>query len=295
MSQPGGGIIFNILDFVDGGVHICSPCTSFKCHRGDVNLNHVAYDPADPVLLARAIIFGEVVFWDIPTQTCASDVNADGRPMMLADLIYMIRVILNDAIPYPKLGPSTDVATVIVFEDKITVECASAVGGLLFEFDGAVSASLLNADMEVLANQGRVLVWSREGNSLTAGASEILSVAGAELISVTAVDREGRDLATTITHKVAPSTFALHPAYPNPFNPYTNLSFTLPNAVPYSMKIYNVAGQLVRTYDGMGQVGTNVITWDGKDNAGTDVSSGLYFFKLSAGVYNATSKMVLMK
>jgi len=109
------------------------------------------------------------------------------------------------------------------------------------------------------------------------------------------VDREGRDLATTITTKVAPTTFALNPAYPNPFNPNTNLSFTLPTAVSYSMKIYNVAGQLVRSYEGMGNVGLNVITWDGKDNAGNDVASGIYFYKLTAGQHQATRKMVILK
>jgi hypothetical protein len=285
-----------ILNFIDGGVHICSPCTAFKCVRGDINLNHIAYDPADPVLLSRAIIFGEeVVFWELAEQICASDVNADGRGVMLADLIYLIRVIQNDAIPYPKLGPSSDVATLIVSDDRISVECASAIGGLLFVFDGAVTPTLLNTEMELLSHEGRVLVWSRDGNSINAGVSEVLSVTGADLVSVTAVDRESRDLATTITTKVAPSAFALHNAYPNPFNPNTNLSFTLPNATAYRLNIYNVAGQLVRSYDGMGTAGLNVVSWNGKDNAGNDVSSGVYFFKLSAGIYNATSKMVLMK
>jgi hypothetical protein len=283
-----------ILTFIDGGAHICSPCTTFKCTRGDVNLNHIAYDPGDPVLLAHAIVHGEVVFWEIAEQTCASDVNADGRPLMLADLIYMIRVIQGDAIAYPKLGPSSDVANLIVSGDRISVECASPIGGILFEFAGSVTPTLLATNMEVLANEGRVLVWNRDGHSIDAGVSEVLSATG-ELVSATVVDREGRDLATTITAKVAPSSFALHPAYPNPFNPNTNLSFSLPNAIAYNLKIYNVAGQLVRSYEGMGTAGLNVITWDGKDNAGNDVSSGVYFCKLSADTFTATNKMVLMK
>jgi hypothetical protein len=296
MSQEGGGDIDTILTFIDGGVHICSPCTAFKCVRGDINLNHIAYDPADPVLLSRAIIFGEyVVFWDIDVQICASDVNADGRPLMLADLIYMIRVIQNDAIPYPKLGPSSEVANLIVADDRVSVECASPVGGLLFVFDGAVTPTLLATDMELLAHEGRVLVWSRDGNSIDAGVSEILSVTGADLVSVTAVDRESRDLATTITTKVAPLSFALHNSYPNPFNPYTNLSFTLPNATAYRLNIYNVAGQLVRSYEGMGTAGLNVVTWDGKNSAGNDISSGIYFYKLVAGQHSAIKKMIMLK
>jgi hypothetical protein len=286
-----------ILNFVDGGVHICSICTAFVCVRGDVNMDGNAYTTADAVMLARALIFGaENVFTiNLAKQKCATDANADGRTMMLSDLIYLIRVIQHDATPLPKLGPSSDIANVVVSDGRITVECASAIGGLLFEFDGKVNPTLLNTDMELLSKEGKVLVWSSEGNSINAGASEILSVTGAQLVSVIAVDREGRDLATTINAKVTPTTFALHPAYPNPFNPYTNLSFTLPNAVFYSMNIYNVAGQLVKSYEGMGTVGLNVITWDGKNNAGNDVSSGIYFCKFSAGSFSATNKMVMLK
>jgi hypothetical protein len=263
--------------------------------RGDINLNHIAYETADAVLFARYFVFGINVFTDRNAQVCATDINADGRTLMLADLIYLIRVIQRDAVAFPKLGPSSDIANVIVSDGRVTVECASAIGGLLFEFDGKVTPTLLNTDMELLANQGKVLVWSTDGNSINAGASDVITASGAQLVSVTAVDREGRDLATTITTKMVPMTFALHPAYPNPFNPNTNLSFTLPNAVSYSMKIYNVAGQMVKSYEGVGTAGLNVITWDGKDNLGNDVSSGVYFYKLSAGSFTATNKMVMMK
>jgi hypothetical protein len=231
---------------------------------------------------------------DRDEQVCATDINADGRTLMLADLIYLIRVIQRDAVEFPKLGPSSDVVNVIVSDGRITVECASAIGGILFKFDGNVTPTLLNANMELLSNEGNVLVWSSDGHSINAGASQLLT-ASAKPVSVIAVDREGRDLATTITTKLAPSTFALHPAYPNPFNPNTTLSFSLPTAVSYSLNIYNVAGQLVRSYEGMGNVGLNVITWDGKDNAGNNISSGVYFYKLTAGSFTATNKMVMMK
>jgi hypothetical protein len=285
----------NILNFVDGGVHICSPCTAFTCVRGDINYDDVPYSTADAVLFARYFVYGLQVFTiDRDEQVCATDINADGRTLMLADLIYLIRVIQHDAVEFPKLGPSSDVVNLIVSDGGITVECASAIGGILFKFDGTVTPTLLNANMELLSNEGNVLVWSSDGHSINAGASQLLTVSG-ELVSVIAVDREGRDLATTITTKLAPSTFALHPAYPNPFNPNTNLSFSLPTAVSYSMNIYNVAGQLVRSYQGMGNVGLNVITWDGKDNAGNAVSSGIYFYKLIAGSFTATNKMIMLK
>ncbi len=304
---PDGENILTILDFVDGGVSLCGPICMIECVRGDIDLNLIAYETADAVLFARYFVHGVGVFTiDPEAQACATDVNADGRDLMLADLIYLIRVIQRDAITYPplipKLGPSSDLANLIVSDGRISVECASEIGGILFEFDGAVTPTLLNTDMELMAHEGKVLVWSSEGKSIQAGVSDLLTFAGAQhefcalrLVSVTAVDREGRDLATTITTKVAPSGFALYPAYPNPFNPYTNLSFTLPRASVYGLKIYNVAGQLVRSYEGMANAGLNLLTWDGKDNLGEEVASGVYFYKLMAGKHGAIRKMVMLK
>jgi hypothetical protein len=258
-----------------------------------VNMNTVQYEVADAVLFANYFVYGTGVFiHDMDYQICATDVNADGRTLTLSDLVYLIRVILHDAVEQPKLAPSSEVANVIVYNNTITLECAAPVGAMLFEFDGAVTPTML-ANMEMVYNGNKVLVWSREGTSLTT--AEVLSFSGAELVSVSAVDRDSRELKTSMTARVAPTAFALNPAYPNPFNPYTNLSFLLPEATSYSLKIYNVAGQLVRSYEGVGSADLNVITWDGRDNAGTEVASGVYFYKLTAASFSATEKMVMMK
>jgi len=266
--------------------------------RGDINLNHIAYETADAVLFARYFVEGIHVFvLDRDEQVCATDVNADGRTLMLSDLIYLIRVILHDAVEIPKLAPSSEVVNVVVSNNTITTECASAIGAILFEFDGAVVPSLLATNMEMVNKDNKVLVYmnTTNGSSIEA-ATEVLSFAGdAELVSVSAVDRDSRELKTSITAKVAPTAFALHPAYPNPFNPFTNLSFTLPEATSYKLNIYNVAGQMVRSFEGMGVVGLNVVSWDAKDNAGVEVASGVYFCKLTAGSFTATHKMVMMK
>ena len=276
-----------------GGVDIC-PAGPDECKRGDVNFNTLTYEVADAVLFASYFVEGTSVFrYDEAYQICATDVNADGRTLTLSDLVYLIRVVLQDAAAIPKPTPSSEVANVIVSGGTISTECAVPIGAILFEFDGTVSPTLL-ADMEMINRDNKVLVWSCKGKSLST--VEVLSHTGeAELVTVTAVDRDSRELSTSITGRVAPRTFALHPAYPNPFNPFTNLSFNLPEATSYSLKIYNVTGQLVRTYEGAGSVGLNVINWDSKDNAGAEVASGVYFYKLTAGRFSATEKMVMMK
>jgi hypothetical protein len=276
-----------------GGVDVC-PAGPGECKRGDVNYNTLTYEVADAVLFASYFVEGTSVFrYDEAYQICATDVNADGRTLTLSDLVYLIRVILHDAVAIPKLTPSDEVANVIVSGRTISIQCAAPVGAILLEFDAAVNPTLL-ADMEMVNKDNKVLVWSSKGKSFNT--AEVLSFEGdAELATATAVDRDSRELSTNITGKVAPLTFALHPAYPNPFNPFTNLSFTLPEDVNYSLKIYNVTGQLVRTYEGMGSVGLNAINWDSKDNAGVEVASGVYFYKLTAADFSATEKMVMMK
>jgi flagellar hook capping protein FlgD len=84
--------------------------------------------------------------------------------------------------------------------------------------------------------------------------------------------------------------------YPNPFNPVTVISFSLLESSPVDLEIYNSRGELVRSMvDGIMPSGENLITWDGTDDMGTAVSSGIYFYKIKAGSYTSTRKMMLMK
>ncbi len=86
-----------------------------------------------------------------------------------------------------------------------------------------------------------------------------------------------------------------HP-FPNPFNPSTVISYQLPVNSQVSLKIYNLLGQEVRTLvNGYETAGTKQITWDGKDNHGNTVSSGVYIYRLQAGKYCQTRKCLLIK
>lgn len=84
--------------------------------------------------------------------------------------------------------------------------------------------------------------------------------------------------------------------YPNPFNPATTISFHLPGAAKVSLKIYNLLGQEVRTLtDQQLQAGTHGVAWDGRDNSGNPVSSGVYFYRLTADGFSTVGKMVFMR
>ncbi|HNT52497.1 MAG TPA: FlgD immunoglobulin-like domain containing protein, partial [Candidatus Syntrophosphaera sp.] len=84
--------------------------------------------------------------------------------------------------------------------------------------------------------------------------------------------------------------------YPNPFNPSTTISFSVKEALPVSIGIYNLKGQLVRTLVNEDKAaGSHSVSWDGRDDNGSPVSSGVYFYKMHAGKYSSTKKMILMK
>ena len=84
--------------------------------------------------------------------------------------------------------------------------------------------------------------------------------------------------------------------YPNPFNPTTTINFGLKEAGDVTIMVYNIKGEKVRTLiDGQLEAKYHSIVWDGKDNTGRNVSSGVYFYKMKAEKYSSTKKMILMK
>jgi hypothetical protein len=84
--------------------------------------------------------------------------------------------------------------------------------------------------------------------------------------------------------------------YPNPFNPQTTIAFTIKDRGAVTLKVYNVNGELVRTLANESRAaGTYNLTWDGHNDAGQSVSSGVYFYKLVTNNFSQTKKMVLLK
>ena len=83
--------------------------------------------------------------------------------------------------------------------------------------------------------------------------------------------------------------------YPNPFNPETNISFSLTakDAKNAKIEIFNIKGQKIRQYSIFNLQSS--IVWNGTDDTGKDVSSGVYFYRLNSGRYTSTKKMILMK
>jgi hypothetical protein len=92
-----------------------------------------------------------------------------------------------------------------------------------------------------------------------------------------------------------PGTFAVS-NYPNPFNPSTSITFTLPAPGRTSLIIYDITGRKVRELvSGQMPAGVHTVVWDGKDERGTAVSSGVYISRLTAGKFATAGKLLLVR
>jgi len=93
-----------------------------------------------------------------------------------------------------------------------------------------------------------------------------------------------------------PNGYQLYQNHPNPFNPTTEISFALPQAVNVRLEIYNLSGQLVRTLvSGQLPAGVHRVTWNATDGNGIRVASGMYLYVLKAGQHMDKKKLLLMK
>lgn len=107
-----------------------------------------------------------------------------------------------------------------------------------------------------------------------------------------------------VTHTVAnpptetipeiPVTTIIHSVFPNPFNPQTTILYSVAKPSPVTMRIFNIRGQLVTTYDaGFKGTGSYTITWDGRDDQGAVCPSGVYIVRITAGDATCQAKAVL--
>ncbi len=174
---------------------------------------------------------------------------------------------------------------------------------------GVTAGQLLDDqdEMTFLKNIGDALDISvavmGQGNGFT-GTGDLLFVDSALPIAITdlTVEVRGHDntkIQTNLDETVAdvpPRVFFLKNAYPNPFNPMTKIAFSLPEAQDVRLDIYSVDGAKVATLINETRgAGLHEVIWNGRNDAGQMVASGMYFYRIEAGPYSQVRKMTLMK
>ena len=155
----------------------------------------------------------------------------------------------------------------------------------------AEKVNILNVNFESTDHEGSFSFIDLEFSALTAAHTFNDLLAGLMIEDEKVAVRE------------LPTSFALEQNYPNPFNPITTIHFTLPDARRNTqdtrhttLKIFNLLGQEVTVLlDEEKEPGYYTVTWDGRNEDGNNVPSGVYFYRLEAGAFVQTKRMLLLR
>ena len=282
------------VDFINGGIDIV--CPDSIDDRGDVNLNGISYEIADAVTFTEYFIYGLSAFTvNVEGQRAASDINADGITLTVADLAYLIRVIIGDALPLAKPLPSEGFSAGLDLRaGEIAVNRTDApISVMRYTFEGEVHPSLAEG-LEHLQMKyhydgiaTRVIVCNMEDKRYIHEGAVLVVDGDYDLKEAEFASADGQMMRVDINQ--LPTAFSLRQNYPNPFNPTTIIQFALPQATDWTLTVYNVLGREVEQWKGH-DAGTVTIDWNASGFA-----SGVYFYRLKTSEYSNSKTMILLK
>jgi hypothetical protein len=279
---------------------------------GDVTGNGtIAADDASEIL---KYVVGLVTF--TPQQMYAADVNNDTMVGAL-DAAWILYYVVNGTWPTAKMSAAMGAVEIGQLQKEaegylLPINLGQTTGVLSVYAELDVDANVEVLGITARAPQGWISASKIENGKVTIAMAglEPLKDGSIAYLSLRIINKEanatifgnanlndGYSAAlNSVTVREIPTEFALSQNYPNPFNPTTSIKFAIPENANVQLNVYNMLGQKVRTImDGMQDAGYYTVNWDGTNDLGSKVSSGIYIYRISAGKYNATMKMNLLK
>lgn len=219
-------------------------------------------------------------------QSALADMNGDNF-INVQDIVMIVDIILGNVLAR---GSIVEEATFYYGNDIVSYKSDGNIAGIQFEVRGEyeIVDNYLPEGWELTSDETTILLFSMDGSTLED--NNLFSYEGVLwLESIIVADWYGSDVVSSSI--VLPKEFALSPAYPNPFNPTTTLSFALPVSNTVMISIYNLQGREVATLvNTTMDAGYHTVTWDANS-----YSSGVYFVHMIAGEYVNTQKLMLVK
>ena len=279
--RPCGGMLASAHH--DEIIHVWDVSTgkvlhTFEGHTDDIV--SIAFS-SDGRTLASVSRHGTVLRWNISRIPClprrlAADVNDDGVVSIL-DLVAVAAAF----------GETGETPADVNGDGSVSILDLVAVAAAFGETTAsAPSASVLSRDRELAPTRTEVERWLKQAQRLDLS---------------DATSQRGIHFLERLLLMLTPKETALLTNYPNPFNPETWIPYQLAKPTEVTLHIYAVDGTLVRTLSlghkpvGIYQSRSRAAYWDGKNEVGEPVSSGIYFYTLTAGDFTATRKMLIRK
>ena len=256
-----------------------------------------------------------------------SDVNMDDE-LNIADVVMVVDIITGSSTSR-SLGSSSSASLELKpngSELILNISYDSGLKGLEFDIEydpeivdlGLPYLSLLqdnvvSASKEIVDGLIRVIFVDIEGDFILPDKNDnILKIpfnfSGDELdesivninnIVVSGPEGNIASTSSTVTSaaiKLVPGVFALHQNYPNPFNPITEIRFDIPEVSNVNISVFNLMGQKVKTLTNEKILpGYHIVKWNGTNDMGVPVSTGMYFYTIQTNTHNAMRKMLFLK
>jgi hypothetical protein len=282
---------------------------------------------------AAALVNYVFVPGTIPCRPEALDANCDGD-VDIADPVWLIRVVFGNEQPCPDSHPLAKETgrsiTLAVKQDSQPPESGcdlyvtTPVPLSALDLRISLPADLIRTCSLSSDFAGWTMQWRAEGDSaielgmvdlsgtspISEGLTRVVTMKShvplpdrvVQQISGIAVDNNGAKYDIRISPNVAasvplvPTEFSLSQNFPNPFNPVTSIRYSMPHAGAVELAVFNITGQRVRTLiSGQAAAGSYVVIWDGRDDNGNVVASGVYLYRLSARDFTTSRKMIMLK
>ena len=290
--DDGGAVIMTLASFISGyeigGRFITGGYSPFTIGTGPSgSAVSGAFDADHPIMAGVGIVFGDLLGVTTLTPGARSVADwGDGRPFIATqkqERVVGMNVLLIDGgywvgdvplVLHNALRWVTGVRWLRATPERGVVPANRSV------------RVALKFDARDLAGGNHSAVLRITHNDPLAG----------DIVIPVALDVDSTVTVTGVGALPVPVRYALDPNRPNPFNPATTIGYDLPEVMKSRLVIYDVNGVQVRELvDAKQPAGHHTITWDGKSDAGAPVASGVYFYRLKAGAFVETRKMVLLK
>jgi hypothetical protein len=276
---------------------------------GDINLNSVSYEIGDVILFGNYLV-NPVQYPLDAVQLVNTNVNGDNFVATVADYVTLVNIIAAGGPSAAPDNPDLNAKVLLTHEPvaaSVTYISDFEVGGIVGRFEVAdtsrpVQIENLQPQMEMLSarvgNELRVVWHSPRGARLPQGDQLLARISGNTDVKVKDVEigsAAGEVTHAGVEHRL-PTGFTLAQNYPNPFNPETRIDFSLAAQGNAELTIFNVLGHAIKKIEYRNlPAGSHSVVWDGRNESGSKVASGIYFYRLSTAAGALTRKMTLVK
>ena len=272
----GGETIWGCTDSLSFNYNNIADDDDGSCiYYGDINTDG-SIDVVDVIALVG---FALGMIEPTPEQTLLGDVYPDGI-INIYDIVSVISIIMSESLLDTR--PLTDV-TLIQEHKSLQFSKTGSIAGIHIEYEGEFESTLEGWMIE--KNENTILMVSIDGSDLNK-----LNYSGdLKIKSCSVVDWELNKIEVEIT--VIPDQFSLKPANPNPFNPVTTINYAIPHDAYVVIKAFDVRGkEIAELVNGKIEEGNHEVVWDA-----SQMSSGMYFVRMTSGDYKAVRKIIFLK